>query len=111
MGLSLPIDDIENPWILMMMFLVAVVFPVWFLATLAFAYKLIRGKPLALQMAVVAYFIVASTSNSFGRKDSTYLLMVGAVDLRSSIVDRSGNAECCWKLWAIHWVGVKANAC
>jgi hypothetical protein len=79
MGLSLPISDIENPWILMLMFLGALVFPVWCLATLAFAIRLIWGQPLALKIAVVAYFIVASTSNSFGRKDSIYLLMVGAV--------------------------------
>jgi hypothetical protein len=79
MGLSLPVDDIENPWILMLMSMGVLVFAVWLPATVAFALRLMRGQPLALKIAVVAYFVVASTSNSFGRKDSTYVLMVGAV--------------------------------
>jgi hypothetical protein len=28
---------------------------------------------------VLSYYLVASTSNSFGRKDSTYLIMASAV--------------------------------
>jgi hypothetical protein len=79
MGLSLPLSDIENPWILMLMSLGIVVFAVWLPATVAFAMRLMRGQPLALKIAVAAYYIVASTSNSFGRKDSTYVLMVGMV--------------------------------
>lgn len=76
---SVGITDIENPWILMLMRLGIVMFAVWLLSTVVFIFQLIRSKPLALQLAIVAYFITASTSNSFGRKDSTYLIMICAI--------------------------------
>jgi hypothetical protein len=79
MGLALPLSDIENPWILMAMFLGGIMFPIWLAATAAFVWRLMRGKPPALQLAVLAYFVVASTSNSFGRKDLIYSFMVSAV--------------------------------
>ena len=78
-GLALPISDIENPWILMYMNLGAIMFPFWAVGLAAFLWKLMRDRPLALKMAVLGYFVVASTSNSFGRKDSIYLIMVSAV--------------------------------
>lgn len=74
-----PLASIENPWLLMFMMLGGIVFPVWLVATLAFARRLMRHQPLALQLAVLGYYVIASTSNSFGRKDSTYLIMVCAV--------------------------------
>ncbi|MDX2028311.1 MAG: VpsF family polysaccharide biosynthesis protein [Alphaproteobacteria bacterium] len=77
--MTMPFSDIENPWLMMFMNLGAFLFPFWLMATLAFALYLMRGRPLALQIAVLAYFITASTSNSFGRKDSTYLIMACAV--------------------------------
>lgn len=79
MRMTLPLSDIENPWLMMFMNLGLVMFGFWFVATFAFVVSLLRGRPLALQIAVLAYFVVASTSNSFGRKDSTYLIMVCAV--------------------------------
>lgn len=79
MNLMIPLSDIENPWLLMLMYLGAIMFPFWLLMTGVFVWDLLRGKPLALQMAVISYFAVATTSNSFGRKDSTYLIMVCAV--------------------------------
>ncbi len=85
-GLELPFKDIENPWILMLMFLGGLMFPFWFAATLAFIWRLMRRQPLALKLAVIAYFAVASTSNSFGRKDSNYLIMVSAVICASRVL-------------------------
>ena len=79
LGLMWPISDIENPWVLMLMQLGAVGFAFWLAATGIFVYHLVRGRPLPLQLAVLIYFITASTSNSFGRKDSVYLIMVCAV--------------------------------
>jgi hypothetical protein len=79
MGLYLPMSDIENPWVLMLMSLGALMFPIWLLFTLAFICRLMRGQPLGLQLAVLAYFVTASTSNSFGRKDADYAIMVCAV--------------------------------
>lgn len=79
MNLMIPLSDIENPWLLMFMYLGGLMFPFWLLMTGVFVWDLMRGKPMALQLAVVSYFLVASTSNSFGRKDSTYLIMVCAV--------------------------------
>lgn len=79
MGLVIPADDIENPWVLMSMYLGAIMFTVWLVMTFAFAWRLTKGRPLALQLAVLAYYVSASTSNSFGRKDSVYTIMVAAV--------------------------------
>ncbi len=71
--------DIENPWILMFMFLGAIGFAVWLIGLAIFVARLVRGVPLAYVLAVVSYYVVGSTSNSFGRKDSIYCIMVGAV--------------------------------
>jgi len=79
MNLSASLSDIENPWLLMIMFLGWLAFPFWLAVTGAFALRLMRNQPLALKLAVIAYFLTASTSNSFGRKDSIYLIMVCAV--------------------------------
>jgi hypothetical protein len=79
MGLHLPVSDIENPWVLMLVHLGAIMFPIWLAFTLAFISRLTLGQPLGLQLAVLTYFITASTSNSFGRKDSNYAIMVCAV--------------------------------
>jgi hypothetical protein len=86
MNLTLPLSDIENPWLLMFMSMGFIAFPPWLAATLAFVYKLIIRQKLALQLAVLSYFIIASTSNSFGRKDSTYLIMVSTVICASRIL-------------------------
>ena len=80
-----PISYIENPWLLMFMALGAVMFPLWLAATLAFARRLLRGQSLAGQLTVWAYFITASTSNSFGRKDSVYLIMACVVTCLAQI--------------------------
>lgn len=79
MNLVIPLVNIENPWIMMLMQFGAILFSFWFLATLAFIRALIKHQSLALQMAVIAYFAIASTSNSFGRKDPNYAIMVCAV--------------------------------
>jgi len=93
MNLAVPLSDIENPWLLMFMYLGIIAFPFWLLATLAFIYKLMQGKSLALKLAVLAYFITASTSNSFGRKDSTYLIMVCAVICAARAIQMRGDTE------------------
>jgi len=76
---SVALAEIENPWLMMLLYLGALAFPFWLIATFVFLRRLMRGLPLALKLAVVAYFLIASTSNSFGRKDANYALMVAAV--------------------------------
>lgn len=76
---ALPVTDIENPWILMCMYLGLITFPFWLMATFAFIVRLMKNQPLALQLAVLDYFLVASTANSFGRKEANYAIMVSAV--------------------------------
>ena len=79
LGLILPMSDIENPWVLMFMLLGAIMFPFWLGMTGVFIWKLQNKKPLMLKMVILAYFLIASTSNSFGRKDAIYALMVAIV--------------------------------
>jgi hypothetical protein len=83
---SVKLGGIENPWLLMFMFLGAILFPLWLIATAAFLYRLLRRQPLALQLAVMAYVVIASTFNSFGTKDSTYLIMVCAVLCAAQVI-------------------------
>lgn len=78
MNLSIPLSDIENPWLLMLLTLGALTFPFWFAATAAFVYTLIKGMPWGIKFSVLIYFAIASTANAFGRKDSTYLITVCA---------------------------------
>ena len=63
-----------------------ITFPFWLALTFAFIGRLMKGNPVALQLGVLAYYITASTSNSFGRKDSTYLIMVSAVICASRLL-------------------------
>ncbi len=78
-GLAGPSTDIENPWLLMFMFLGGIMFPLW-LATLGlFLWRLMAGASPILKMTVIDYFCIASTSNSFGRKDVTLMLLVGII--------------------------------
>ncbi len=63
----------------MLMILGAIMFTLWLVATMAFIWRLMYGRPIGLQMAVLAYFVTASTFNSFGRKDQNYVVMVCAV--------------------------------
>ena len=67
-----PLVYIENPWVLMCMHLGVVVFPVWVAATVAFFWRLVRHQPFALKLAVINYFLIASTFNSFAVKNSMY---------------------------------------
>jgi len=79
MNLKVPLSDLENPWIMMCISLGMLTFPFWLLAMFAFIYHLMKHKPLALQLAIMAYFLIASTANSFGRKDANFLIMVSAI--------------------------------
>ena len=71
-----PLAIIENPWILMFMNLGGVFFVFWLAATLLFVRQLLEGRPLPHKLAVLGYFAIASTFNSFGTKDQMYPIMV-----------------------------------
>lgn len=79
MNQVVPLNNIENPWIMMFMQLGLVMFPFWLFAMFAFLFRLMKDKPLALKFAVLAYIVIASASNSFGRKDANFAIMVSAV--------------------------------
>ncbi len=78
-GVSDPTSDIENPWILLFMFFGAIMFTLWMAGWLGCMWRLMAGADLALKLAVVEYFVVSSTSNSFGRKDPVYMILAGIV--------------------------------
>ncbi len=78
-GLAIPTADIENPWLLLLMNFGAIFFVLWLLCTLAFVFRLLRGQTLGPMLAVIGYYVVASTENSFGRKDVNYMLMAGFI--------------------------------
>ncbi|MDR3448282.1 MAG: VpsF family polysaccharide biosynthesis protein [Alphaproteobacteria bacterium] len=77
-GLANP-ADIENPWILMFMFLGIFMFTLWFLGLAGFVWRLMAGSSPALQLAIIEYFCIASTSNSFARKDPILIFLGGIV--------------------------------
>jgi hypothetical protein len=78
-GIRIPASDINNPWILLFLMTGGGAFLLWLVATANFWRALLRWQPFALTCAVLAYFIIASTSNSFGRKDTIYPAMTGLV--------------------------------
>ena len=86
LNLAVPLSDIENPWILMFMNLGIFMFLFWLAATVFFNWTLLKGQPLALKMAGIGYFVIASTSNSFGRKDVNYLIMISAIVCASGLL-------------------------
>jgi hypothetical protein len=78
-GVSDPTSDIENPWILLFMFFGAIMFTLWTAGWLGCMWRLMAGADLALKLAIIEYFVVSSTSNSFGRKDPVYMILAGIV--------------------------------
>jgi hypothetical protein len=78
-GLENANSDIESPWILMFLFLGAIMFTLWFCGWGAYVWRLMAGASPAVKLAVVEYFAIASTSNSFGRKDLVYGTLAGIV--------------------------------
>lgn len=79
LGGVMQLSDIENPWVMMFLYTGLLFFPIWLLTFIGFIVRCGRGQPLALQLAICTYFLIASTYNSFGRKDSVYLLMIAVV--------------------------------
>ncbi|MDD3371511.1 MAG: VpsF family polysaccharide biosynthesis protein [Alphaproteobacteria bacterium] len=92
-GLKLPMADIENPWILMMLQLGLIFFVLWFIATAVFVFALMHRKPFIVKLLVLSYFLTASLSNSFGRKDVLYSYMVAVVLCLSHGFDRSSDRQ------------------
>jgi hypothetical protein len=78
-GLKNPSTDIENPWILMFMFLGGIMFTLWLFGLVGYIAALMKGASPAVKIAVIEYFAIASTSNSFGRKDLIYMIVAGIV--------------------------------
>lgn len=78
-SLTVPASDLENPWLLMFMNMGGVMFTIWLGITVLFIRNLLRSGFFVFQLAAISYFLVSSTFNSFGRKDSTYLIMVSMV--------------------------------
>ena len=76
-NIAIPKGDIESPWVLMFLIMGGGFFVLWAVAAVNFLRILMRRAPLALICALLAYFIIASTSNSFGRKDTVYPAMIG----------------------------------
>lgn len=72
-------SDIENPFIIIMMYMGLCMFGLWLVATLYFIKSLLNHASLLLKITVISYFLIASTSNSFGRKDANYMIMVAMV--------------------------------
>jgi hypothetical protein len=76
-GVNAPTTDIENPWILMFLALGGIVFPIWLAGLAVVIWRLGSGTSPAIKMAVIEYFLIASTSNSFGRKDLVFGVIGG----------------------------------
>lgn len=73
---SMKLSYIENPWILMFMQLGAVWFAIWIAITGWFAISILQNTPLALKFAILNYYVIASSYNSFGVKGFMYAMVV-----------------------------------
>jgi len=78
-GVESTTSDIENPWILMFLFLGAPLFVLWLCGGIAFTSRLMSGASPALKIALINYLAIATTSNSFGRKDPVFMVIAGIV--------------------------------
>ncbi|MDE1900764.1 MAG: VpsF family polysaccharide biosynthesis protein [Alphaproteobacteria bacterium] len=88
LDIASPTSDIENPWILMFMFLGAIMFTLWLCGLAAVVRRLTSNASPALTMAVIGYFVIASSSNSFGRKDPMFLLLPGLIICAKMLTDK-----------------------
>ena len=70
---------IENPWVLMFMNLGAFWFTLWLAATIAFIRRLVKNQPLSVKMIAASFLVITSTYNSFGAKDSSYMIAVATL--------------------------------
>lgn len=95
MNLDMPLADIENPWIIMLMGLGLAVFPFWLAATTGFLCSLVKNKPFAFKIVVLVYIAIATTYNSFGRKDANYAIMAGAVICAARLVTFKSSTSSC----------------
>lgn len=77
-AIHIPQSDINDPWVLMVLTLGGGLFVLWLGATAWFLRTLTRRSAF-LVWAVTAYLLVATTSNSFGRKDVVYPAMIGLI--------------------------------
>lgn len=89
LGLDSPNSDIENPWILMFMFLGGMMFVIWVGGMGFFIKALLTDTPPALKIALIEYFMIAATSNSFGRKDPMFILLPGLIVCAKQLRTRS----------------------
>jgi hypothetical protein len=86
----LPMADIENPWLLMLLYMGVIFFSLWLVLLTVYIVSLMRESPAALKMSIVMYMVIASTSNSFGRKDNIFALLPALVICtKSFIADRN----------------------
>jgi hypothetical protein len=87
-NIAIPAGDIESPWVLMFLVMGGGFFILWTVATVNFLCTLMRRRSLALICATLAYFIIASTSNSFGRKDVLYPSMIALMACATASASR-----------------------
>ena len=81
------LSDIENPWIMMIMYFGIILFTFWCAAFIACMVSLVRNQSSAIKIMVFGYFIIASTANAFGRKDVNLTIMVAlAVCCRNRLI-------------------------
>jgi hypothetical protein len=78
-GLDPPLNDIENFWLLVFVTLGVVGFLLWISGLATIVARLWRAGGWYPRLILVAMLIVASTSNSLGRKSNVLFLCVAAV--------------------------------
>lgn len=79
LGLRLPITDIENFWLLMFLHVGVVGYGLFLVGFAALLVGQWRSAPFAGRLMLLAVLLVASTSNSLGRKSAILTVLIPSV--------------------------------
>jgi hypothetical protein len=91
-GLELPFNDIENFWLLLLVDLGAIGYVFFLVGFLAFLADLWRQLPTSGRMLLIAMLMVASSSNSLGRKSNFLTIAVPGMLAMNAFVKKDEEA-------------------
>ncbi len=104
--LSYGVGVIENFWLLMLITLGAAGFPIFLAGFVSLLVWCWRRTDLQGRLALAGVILVASTSNSFGRKSTLLVGMVAALCCRPSRhCDNASDSACCAAATPTHLLG------
>ncbi len=79
LGTHYPVFDLENPWLLLFVYLGGLMFTFWLIATILFILSLSRHLSFPYLLSLGSFLWAASLYDSFGRVDVGYLITIAVM--------------------------------